>query len=64
MQSVEESRGKRQRYCMWTSTQRVKIGKHAAEHGNASAVRAMGLKYRGLKQQTVSDVKLASNWKK
>ena len=53
MQSVEESKGKRQRYCMWTSTQRVKIGKHAAEHGNASAVRAMGLKYPGLKQQTV-----------
>ena len=64
MQSVEESKGKRQRYCMWTSTQRVKIGKHAAEHGNASAVRATGLKYPGLKQQTVSDVKLASNWKK
>ena len=49
---------------MWTSTQRVKIGKHAAEQGNASAVRAMGLKYPGLKQQTVSDVKLACNWKK
>ena len=32
---------------------------HAAEHGSASTVRAMGLKYPGFKRQTVSDFKLA-----
>ena len=32
---------------------------HAAEHGDASTVRAMGLKYPGLKLKTVSDFKLA-----
>ena len=31
----------------------------AADHGNASAVRTLGLKYPGLKRQTVSDFKLA-----
>ena len=37
----------------------TEIGKHAAEHGNASTVIAMGLKYPGLKQQTASDFKSA-----
>ena len=46
-------------YRIWTPTQRAEIGKHAAEHGNASTVGAMGLKYPGLKRQTVSDIKLA-----
>ena len=49
----------RQKYRVWTPTQKVDIGKHAAEHSIASTVRAMGLKYPGLKQQTVSDFKLA-----
>ena len=56
---VKESKGKRQKYCMSTPTQRAEIKKHAAEHGNASTVRAMGLKYPGLKRQTVSDFTLA-----
>ena len=47
LQSVEENKGKRQRYRIQTPTQRVEIGKHAAEYGNASTVRAMGLKYSG-----------------
>ena len=38
---------------------RAEIGKHAADHGNASTVRILGLKYPGLKRQTVSDFKLA-----
>ena len=38
---------------------RAEIGKYAADHGNASAVRTLGLKYPGLKRQTVSDFKLA-----
>ena len=57
--SVEENKGKRQKYRIWTPTQKVEIGKHAVEHANASTVRAMGLKYPGLKRQTVSDFKLA-----
>ena len=56
---VEESKGKRSKYCVWTPAQRAEIGKHAAEHGNASTVRILGLKYPGLKRQTVSDFKLA-----
>ena len=59
LRSVEENKGKRQKYRVWTPTQRAEIGKHAAEHGNASTVRAMGLKYPGLRPQTVSDFKLA-----
>ena len=59
LRSVEENKGKRQKYLVWTPTQRAEIGKHAAEHGNASAVRAIGLKYPGLKRQTVTDFKLA-----
>ena len=39
--------------------QKAEIGKHAEDHGNASTVRAMGLKYPGLKLQTISDFKLA-----
>ena len=46
-------------YRIWTPTQRAEIGKHAAEHGNASTVRPMSLKYLGLKRKTVSDFKLA-----
>ena len=57
--NTTENKGKRQNYCIWTPTQRAEIGKHAAEHGNASTVGAMGLKYPGLKRQTVSDIKLA-----
>ena len=56
LRSVEENKGKRQKYRIWTPTQRAEIGKHAAEHGNGSIVRAMGLKYPGLKRQTVSDL--------
>ena len=56
---VEESKGKRWKYRVWTPAQRVEIGKHAADHGNVSTVRILGLKYTGLKQQTVSDFKLA-----
>ena len=37
---------------------RAEIGKYAADHGNASAVRSLGLKYPVLKRQTVSDFKL------
>ena len=59
LRSVEENKGKRQKYRIWTPTQKVEIGKHAVEHANASTVRAMGLKYPGLKRQTVSDFKLA-----
>ena len=59
LRSVEENKEKRQKYRVWTPTQRAEIGKHAKEHGNTSTVRAMGLKYPGLKRQTVSDFKLA-----
>ena len=51
---VEESMGKRSRYRVWTPAQTAEIGKHAADHGNASTVRILGLKYPGLKRQTVS----------
>ena len=44
---------------MWAPTQRAEIGKNAAEHGNAPAVTAVGLKYPGLKRLAVSDFKLA-----
>ena len=44
---------------MWVPTQRAEIGKNAAEHGNAPAVAAVGLKYPGLKRLAVSDFKLA-----
>ena len=57
--SVEENKGERQKYRIWTPTQRAEIGKHAVLHGNASTVRAIALKYPGLKQQIVSDFKLA-----
>ena len=56
---AEESKGKRSKYHVWTPAQRAEIGKHAADHGNASTVRILGLKYPGLKRQTVSDFKLA-----
>ena len=56
---VEESKGKRSKYRVWTPAQRAEIGKHAADHGNASTVRILSLKYPGLKRQTVSDFKLA-----
>ena len=46
--SVEESKGKRRKYRVWTQTQRAEIPKHSSEHGKASVVRAMGLKYHGL----------------
>ena len=58
LQSVEESREKRQNYLLSTPVTRAEICKHAAEYGNASVVRTMSLKYPGLKQQTVSDFKL------
>ena len=51
---MEESKGKQQQYRVWTPTQRVEIGKHATEHDNAPTVRAMGLKYPGLKRQTMT----------
>ena len=57
--SVEESKGKRQKYRVWTQTQRAEIPKHSAGHGNASVIRAMGLKYPGLNWQTFSDFNLA-----
>ena len=44
---------------MWAPTQRAEIGKNAAEHGNAPAVTAVGLKCPGLKRLAVSDFKLA-----
>ena len=56
---VEECKGKRSKYHVWPPAQRAEIGKHAAEHGNASTVRILGLKYPGLKRQTVRDFKLA-----
>ena len=56
---MEESKGKRSKYRVWTPAQRAEIGKHAADHGNASTVRILGLKYPGLKRQTVSDFTLA-----
>ena len=37
---------------------KAEIGKLAAEHGKASTVRNVGLKYPRLKRQTVSDFKL------
>ena len=55
---VEESKGKRSKYRVWTPAQRAEIGKYAA-YGNASIARILGLKYPGLKRQTVSDFKLA-----
>ena len=55
----KKTKEKRQMYRIWTPTQRAEIGRHAAEHGNASIVRAMSLNYPGLKRQTVSDFKLA-----
>ena len=57
--NTTENKGKRQNHCIWKPAQRAEIGKHAAEHGNASTVGAMGLKYHELKRQTVSDIKLA-----
>ena len=59
LRSVERSKRKRQRYCVWVPTQRAEIEKNAAEHGNAPAVTAVGLKYPGLKRLAVSDFKLA-----
>ena len=59
LRSVEENKGKRQDYRIWTPTQRTEIGKHVAEDGNGSTVRAMGLKYPGLKRQTGSGFKFA-----
>ena len=56
---VEESKEKRSKYRVWTPTQRAEIGKHAADPGNASTIRILGLKYPRLKQQTVTDVELA-----
>ena len=56
---MKENKEKRQKYRVWTPTQRAEIGKHAAEHGNASTVKVIGLKYPGLKPQRVSDFKLA-----
>ena len=56
---MEESKGRRSKYRVWIPAQRAEIGKHAADHGNASTVRILGLKYPGLKRQTVSDFKLA-----
>ena len=56
---MEESKGNRSRYRVWIPAQGAEIGKHAADHGNASAVGILSLKYPGLKQQTVSDFKLA-----
>ena len=56
---VEESKGKRSKYRVWTPAWRAEIGKHAADHGNASTVRILGLRYPELKRQTVSDFKLA-----
>ena len=41
LQSVEENKGKRQKYRLWTPTYRAEICKHAAEHGNASTIRAL-----------------------
>ena len=31
---VEESKGNRSKYRVWTPAQRAEIGKHAADHGN------------------------------
>ena len=56
---VEESKGKRSKSRVWTPAQTAEIGKHTADHGNASTVRILGLKYPGLKRQTLSDFKLA-----
>ena len=58
LRNIEENKKKRSKYHVWTPAQRAEIGKYAAEHGNASAVRTLGLKYPGLKRQTVSDL----NW--
>ena len=55
---VEESKGKRSKYRVWTPAQTAEIDKHAADHGNAYTVRILGLKYPGLKRQTVTDFKL------
>ena len=57
LRKVEENKGKRSKYCVWTPAQRAEIGKHAANHGNATTIRLLGLKYPGLKRQTVSDFK-------
>ena len=59
LRKTEEGKGKRQKYRIWTPAQRAEIGKHAAQHGNITTVRLLGLKYPGLKRQTVSDFKLA-----
>jgi len=59
LRNIEENKKKRSKYHVWTPAQRAEIGKYAADHGNASAVRTLGLKYPGLKRQTVSDFKLA-----
>ncbi len=40
LRKVEENKEKRSKYRVWTPAQRAKIGKHAADHGNASAVKA------------------------
>ena len=56
---MEETKGKQQKYRVWTPTQRAEIGRYSAEHGNTSTVRAMCLEYPVSKQQTVSDFKLA-----
>ena len=46
-------------------TNSAEVGKNTAEHGNASTVRAMSLKYPGLKpQQLVTSIYLTWNWKK
>ena len=41
LRSVEESKGKQQKYRVCTPSQRAEIGKHAAEHANASTVRGI-----------------------
>ena len=59
LHDVEESKGKSSKYRVWTPAQRVEIGKHGADHGNAATVRILGLNYPALKRQTVSDFELA-----
>ena len=54
LRKVEENKGKRSKYRAWTPAQRAEIGKHAANHGNATAIKLLGLK-----RQTVSDFKSA-----
>ena len=56
---MEETKGKQQKYRVWTPTQRAEIGRYSAEHSNTSTGRAMFLEYPVSKQQTVSDFKLA-----